>query len=107
MKLLARLLGLVLVAGGFVGLVVDGTRSLVNNALSLATIREVVEALSSQAIPRLQAVVTQNLGLWLWDPVLVDLLRVPASIAAFVLGICLLWFGQQKPPEPIGYLASR
>ena len=38
LKFLARSLGLILVAAGFVGLVIDGTRSIVNNSLSFVTL---------------------------------------------------------------------
>ncbi|MGO4706007.1 PetM family of cytochrome b6f complex subunit 7 [Microvirga sp. 2MCAF38] len=107
MKFLARLLGLVLVAGGFIGLVVDGTRSIVNNSLSFATIREVLETLSSHAVTQLQAAAGRLGYSWLWDPVLVDILRLPASIVAFLFGVALLWIGQHKPIEPFGHVASR
>ncbi len=39
------------------------------------------------------------------DPVLVNLLLVPAAVAGVVLGALLLWLGQ-KPAEPIGYPAG-
>lgn len=106
MKFLARLVGLVLVAGGFIGLVVDGTRSIVNNALSFSSVREVVETLSSQAIPQAQVAAT-GLAPWLWDPILIALMRMPASVVGFVLGVFFLWLGHQRHVEPIGYLASR
>ena len=37
-RFLARLVGLVLIATGFVGLVIDGTRSIANNAMSFTPV---------------------------------------------------------------------
>jgi hypothetical protein len=102
---LARLVGLLLVSAGFIGLVVDGTRSIVNNVLSFSSVRELVETLSPQALGNLETATIQHVHPWLWDPVLVHVLQLPASIVGFLLGVLLLWLGQ-KPLEPIGYLAS-
>ena len=41
LKFVARSLGLLLIAAGFIGLVIDGTRSIVNNAVSFAPIGKV------------------------------------------------------------------
>lgn len=106
MKFLARSLGLLLVAAGFVGLVIDGTRSIVNNAISFASLAGVINALVPGGVSGLQARVTAQLHPWLWDSLLVHVVQLPASVTAFLVGAFLLWLGQ-KPLEPIGYLAGR
>lgn len=106
MKFLARSLGLLLAAAGFIGLVIDGTRSIANDDISFKTIGDLVTALLSGGVPGLQASITQRAIPWLWDPVMVHVLQFPASVTAFVLGALLLWLGQ-KPLEPIGFLAGR
>ncbi|NIX75957.1 PetM family of cytochrome b6f complex subunit 7 [Microvirga terricola] len=106
MKFLARSLGLLLVAAGFIGLVIDGTRSIVNDAISFKTLSELVTALFPGGVPGLRASIAHPAIPWLWDPVMVHVLQFPASLTAFVLGGSLLWLGQ-KPLEPIGYLAGR
>ncbi|MBF9233822.1 PetM family of cytochrome b6f complex subunit 7 [Microvirga alba] len=106
MKFLARSLGLLLVAAGFIGLVIDGTRSIVNNDISFVSLNGLVNAVFPDGVPGLQARVAQRSIPWLWDPVLVHVLQFPASVTGFVLGALLLWLGQ-KPLEPIGYLAGR
>jgi hypothetical protein len=106
LKFLARSLGLILVAAGFVGLVIDGTRSIVNNSLSFASVASMIDALVSGGISGLQEKVTSQVHPLLWDPVLVHLVQLPASVTGFFLGAFLLWLGQ-KPLEPIGYLAGR
>jgi hypothetical protein len=106
LKFLARSLGLLLVAAGFIGLVIDGTRSIVNHAISFAPLGGVVNFLVPGGVPGLQARVAVPSYPWLWDPIFTNLLQVPASLAGFLLGALLLWLGQ-KPLEPIGYMAGR
>ncbi|WP_210497411.1 PetM family of cytochrome b6f complex subunit 7 [Microvirga antarctica] len=106
MKFLARSLGLLLVAAGFVGLVIDGTRSIVNNAISFTSVAGMINSVFPAGVTGLQAKVTAQLHPVVWDPVLVHLVQLPASVTAFFIGAFLLWLGQ-KPLEPIGYLAGR
>ena len=106
MKFLARSLGLLLVAAGFIGLVIDGTRSIVNHAISFGPLGGVVNFLVPGGVSGLQARVAVPSYPWLWDPIFTNLLQVPASLAGFLLGALLLWLGQ-KPLEPIGYMAGR
>jgi len=106
LKFLARGLGLLLVAAGFIGLVVDGTRSIVNNGLSFAPLSGVVNIVYPGGVSVLEAKIAIPSYPWLWDPVFTNLLQVPASVAGFLIGALLLWLGQ-KPLEPIGYAAGR
>ena len=64
-RFLARLIGLVLVAAGFVGIVIDGTRSVANGVLSFTPLGELAYEL------------------------------FPASVLGVVLGLVLLWLGQR------------
>jgi len=105
-KFLARGLGLLLVAAGFVGLVIDGTRSIVNNHISFTTIRSLVEMISPGALSNFQAHVAERLSPWVWDGILIPSLQLPASVTGFLVGAFLLWLGQRSM-EPIGYLAGR
>ena len=105
-RFLARFTGLLLIAAGFVGLVVDGTRSIANGALSFTPLGEVAFRLFPKSFPLIEPAVTRHVHPWLWDPIVTNLLQVPASLAGFLLGALLLWLGQ-KPLEPIGYLAGR
>jgi hypothetical protein len=106
LKFLARSLGLLLIAAGFVGLVIDGTRSIVNNAVSFASIGKVTGALLPGGMAGLEGSIAQRGYPWLWDPIATHVLQMPASLTGFLIGALLLWLGQ-KPLEPIGYLAER
>lgn len=106
MKFLARSLGLLLIAAGFIGLVIDGTRSIVNNGISFVSLSGLINTFVPGGVPSLQARMSQPSYPWLWDSVMVYLIQFPASLTGFLLGAMLLWLGQ-KPAEPIGYLAGR
>jgi len=106
LKFLARSLGLLLVAAGFVGLVIDGTRSIVNNAISFMPLSGLAGAFFQGGMTELETHMAQRSLPWLWDPVMVHLLQLPASLTGFLLGALLLWVGQRSL-EPIGYLAGR
>jgi hypothetical protein len=105
-KFLARSLGLLLIAAGFMGLVIDGTRSIVNNALSFASLGKMISAVSPGGMASLEGGIAQRGYPWLWDPIATYVLQMPASIVAFLIGALLLWLGQRSM-EPIGYLAGR
>ncbi|MGO4572580.1 PetM family of cytochrome b6f complex subunit 7 [Microvirga sp. 2TAF3] len=106
MKFLARSLGLLLVAAGFVGLVIDGTRSIVNNVISFTPLDGLINMLVPGGVPNLQMRVAQRFYPWLWDSFFAPFLQLPASVTGFLVGAFLLWLGQ-KSIEPIGYLAGR
>lgn len=105
LKILLRLVGLLLLAGGFIGFVIDGTRSIVNGLLSFGSLRDMIEALPFQSLPRLEQL-AHHVHPALWDPILVDTLKLPASVTIFILGALLLWLGQ-KTVKLIGYAVGR
>ncbi len=106
MKFLARSLGLLLVAAGFVGLVIDGTRSMVNHAVSFVSIEGAMGTLFPGAVAGLEGRLAGQAYSWLWDPFMVQVLQLPASVTGFLIGALLLWLGQ-KPMEPVGYVFDR
>ncbi|WP_414473160.1 PetM family of cytochrome b6f complex subunit 7 [Microvirga sp. M2] len=106
MKFLARSVGLLLVAAGFIGLVIDGTRSIVNHTISFVSISGAAGTLFPDGAAGFEGQVAARTYPWLWDPVVSQLLQLPASVTGFVVGVLLLWLGQ-KPLEPIGHFAGR
>lgn len=106
MKFLARSLGLLLVAAGFVGLVIDGTRSLVNHTVSFVSLEGAMATLFPGVAAGMQGSLAERTYSWLWDPYLIQALQLPASVTAFLIGALLLWIGQ-KHMEPIGYAFDR
>lgn len=105
LRFLARLLGLLLVAAGFVGLVIDGTRSIANGALTFTALGEVGYRLYGERYLQLEPAV-KRIHPFLWDSIVLNLTLAPAAVFALVLGAILLWLGRKRS-EPIGYLARR
>ncbi len=102
MRFLVRASGLLLLAAGFVGLVIDGTKSVANGHVVFTPLGELAFMLFPRQFPILEPAVTRHVHPFLWDPVLLNFFLLPAAVIGFVLGALLLWLGQ-KPPEPIGY----
>lgn len=105
-RFLVKVIGLLLVAAGFVGIVVDGTRSIANHEIVFAPLGEVLFQLFPGTFPMIEPAISRHVSPFLWDPVLLTVLLWPASIVAFVLGVLLIW-AAQKPREPVGYLTER
>ncbi|PPD46584.1 MAG: hypothetical protein CTY15_00785 [Methylocystis sp.] len=95
LRLLTRFLGLILLAGGFIALIVDGTRSIAGGRLLVTTMRKGL----SDALPvlygSLQSAVEARSAL-LWDPVLLTLMIVPVSVAFGGLGALLIIFSHKQ-----------
>ena len=105
LRFLARSAGLLLVAAAFVGLVIDATRSIANSRASFTPLGELALTLFPKSFSLLGPAVTRSVHPFLWDPVLVNLFLLPASVIGFVIGAVLLWIGQKRD-EPIGYPAE-
>ena len=105
LRFLVRSAGLLLVAAAFVGLVIDATRSIANSQASFTPLGELALTLFPKNFPLLGPAVTQSVHPFLWDPILVNLFLLPASVVGFVIGAVLLWVGQKRE-EPIGYPAE-
>ncbi|MBI1868426.1 MAG: hypothetical protein HYS06_09080 [Methylocystis sp.] len=103
--MLVRFLGLLLLAGGFAALIVDGTRSLAAGQVLVTPLSKGAAQLFPAGLPSLQAAIEQHISAFLWDPVIVTLLTAPASVALSGAGALLILFSR-KHRAPIGY-ASR
>lgn len=104
-RFLLRALGFLLLATAFVGLVLDGARSIANGALSFTSIADVALAVARERWLALQPLV-EGLHPALWSGGLEPLSRAPASVLALVVGALALRLGQ-PPRDAIGHLARR
>ncbi|PTM39988.1 PetM family of cytochrome b6f complex subunit 7 [Bosea sp. 124] len=105
-RFLLRLLGYLLVAAGFVSLVIDGARSIANSALQYTPLELALSTLVGERIKGLQPMIERGIHPLLWDPVILSLMLAPAALIAFLLGFLLLRLG--APPEPkIGIVTRR
>jgi hypothetical protein len=103
LRFFIRILGLLLLAGGFSALVVDGTRTIAGGSPVVTTLLESATQLFPQRLEAYQAWVEQRLGAWGWDPAMILLLHLPVSVTLGGLGAALILLSR-KQEEPIGYL---
>ncbi|MBN9438817.1 PetM family of cytochrome b6f complex subunit 7 [Bosea sp. (in: a-proteobacteria)] len=105
MRFLVRILGYLLVAGGFIVLLTDGARSIANSALRFTPLGETMAALLGDRFRQLQPGIERSLHPLLWDPVLVHVLLAPTALAGLALGFLLLWLGGE--PKPLIGIVTR
>jgi hypothetical protein len=100
-RFLFRAAAFLLLAAGFVALVLDGARSIAANGLAWLDAGTLAQGLAPQKIAQLQPA-AERLSPALWDPVLVTALKGPAFLYLVLIGATLLWL--TRPPAPkIGY----
>jgi hypothetical protein len=106
-RFLLRALGVLIAAGGFTALVIDGVKSLANSAPVLTSLGQIGFQLFGERYLQLQPAIERNLHPMLWDPVLLSLTQLPASAIGFVIGFFLLWCGQPPRDPGVGVLTRQ
>jgi hypothetical protein len=96
-----RLVGLLLLAGGFIFLVYDGARSIADQTVRLTRLGEFWNDIH-QASQQAFRTMVEGASPWLWNSVAKVVLDQPVWAVMGVLGILLLLLF--RPPKPlIGY----
>jgi hypothetical protein len=101
-RFLFRFVGLWLLAGAFVALIIDGTRSIAASRLILTPMAEAWYALHAASVQGLQAWMERSLPAWLWDPVAINVLSTPLWVVLAIIGIVFILIGRRRA-RPIGY----
>ncbi|HMK90258.1 MAG TPA: hypothetical protein VK446_11580 [Methylocystis sp.] len=105
LRLLVRLLGLLLLAGGFISLIVDGTASLAGGSVYVTTCGSFLQSVA----PRLNEAVRQGflarLPAAVWDGVFGVLRLTPLSLALCALGAVFVLLSHKRRAT-IGYVAQ-
>jgi len=99
-----RLIGLLLLAGGFVFLVYDGARSIADQAVRLTRLGEFWNDIH-QASQQSFHTMMDGIAPWLWTDVIKLILNQPAWAVMGVLGLLLLLIFRPRKPL-IGYSRS-
>lgn len=101
LRLLFKCLGLLLLAGAFAALVVDGTRSVAAGNAAILPLGRTASALFPNAFLAVHKLLETHAPL-LWDPIAVTILLLPAWLVLGTLGLCLLALARRPAPK-IGY----
>ena len=95
-----RLLGLVLLAAGFVFFIYDGTKSIADQTFYISKFSQTWAEIHQQSLQAVQGAVEKNVG-WLWT-VLHPVLEQPTWLVLGTIGMVLILLGRRKKPL-IGY----
>ena len=98
-RLLLRFLGLCSLATAFVTLLGDVTRSVAQARLHVTSLGETFMALAPGKLALAQAFVERRVHPFIWDPVLVDLMRLPVCLAVGAVGCLAVWLGGKPAPR--------
>jgi hypothetical protein len=88
LRFFIRMVGLIALAGAFALAVMDGARSIANDALLLTPLGAALARLAPAKFQQLPALVSK-IHPKLWDPALLDLLYIPTFIVLAVVGFAL------------------
>ncbi len=102
LRLAFRFAGFLAVAAAFTSLIIDGTRSIAGNAVSLTLLGQTASAFFPAQFPALGPAIERNIHPLLWNPVLTTLFRLPTWLVIGLFGLLLLAL-TRKPPPKIGY----
>ena len=100
-RLCFRLAGLAAIALAFALLVKDATRSIAGGELALTPLGFDAVTLFPAKFALLQPLLERNLHPFLWDPVVLTLLRLPTWLALGAFG-ALLFYAVRPRPARIG-----
>jgi hypothetical protein len=100
-RFLLRFIGLWILAGGFIFLVYDGTRSIASNAVLLTRVKDVWGNVHQASLLALQPTL-ERYAHFLWDPVMTTFLDQSVALVFIILGVILMLLGRKRKPL-IGY----
>jgi hypothetical protein len=105
-RLPLRIAGFLVIAAGFVALVIDGTRSIAGQRLITTDVSEVWRAIHSASLAQSEAWLRGGAPDWVWDPLVLTLISLPAAAVGLGLGALMMWLGRSRAPQ-IGVIGRR
>ena len=97
-----RFIGLWLLAGAFIALVVDGTRSISAGRIAVTQFGMAWDSLHPSSFDAMRSWIEANLPIWVWNPVALFVLLTPLWVALGVVGLVLALIGRKRERK-IGY----
>jgi hypothetical protein len=94
-----RFLGLCLLATAFVTVVVDVTRSVTGGKEHVTPLGEALTALAPGKVASARGFIERHVHPFVWDPILVDLMRLPVWLAFGGIGCLAIRLGRKPPPK--------
>lgn len=100
-RLFIRFIGLLLLAGAFAALVVDGTRSLAAGAPALLPLGRTASILLPTGFAKFRSIIETHAP-QIWDPVMVTIFLLPTWVVLGAIGLFFLAVTRRRAPK-IGY----
>jgi hypothetical protein len=101
-RALLRLIGVIVLAAGFILVVYDGAKSIADSRIYVYKLGQLWTDIHAASLQNVQAKVQENLPAAVWDPAITTLLDQPAWLVLGVIGIVLILLGRKRKPL-IGY----
>jgi hypothetical protein len=99
---LLRLIGVVLLAAGFILLMYDGAKSIADSRIYIYKLGQLWTDIHASSLQSFQTSVQANLPRAAWDPVLTTLLDQPSWLVLGLVGTVFILLGRKRKPL-IGY----
>ncbi len=104
-RFVLRFIGFWFLAAAFVALVYDGARAIAGSQVTFTKLGDTWNAIHSTSLQLLQPAIERHVAVWLWDPILLNILTSPTWAVFGVLGVIFILLGRRKKPL-IGYARS-
>ena len=102
MLLLLRILGVWLLLLAMVAAVIDATKSLAGGGAWVFTpLGQQWLSLNPDSLAAAKAWVETNVGPFMWDPMITEILNAPSWVVFGILGVALFWFGRKRTPAEV------
>jgi hypothetical protein len=101
-RALLRLLGVVVLAAGFILLMYDGAKSIADSRIYIYKLGQLWTDIHAASLQSAQAKVQGSLPAVVWDPIITTLLDQPSWLIFGIIGTVLVLLGRKRKPL-IGY----
>jgi len=98
-----RLVGLLILAGGFIALIYDGTKSIAGSTLVYTPLGQIWNNVHSSSLQLFEAAISRHISQFAWDSIVLNIITAPAWLVLGVIGAVLMLIGRKKKPL-IGYV---
>jgi len=99
---LLRLIGVIVLAAGFILLMYDGAKSIADSRVYIYKLGQLWTDIHVASLQSAQARVQETLPSVIWDPVITTILDQPSWLIFGIVGIVLILLGRKRKPL-IGY----
>ena len=101
-RALLRLIGVIVLAAGFILLMYDGAKSIADSRIYIYKLGQLWTDIHVASLQSAEAAVKASLPAAVWDPVVTTVLDQPAWLIFGVIGTILILLGRKRKPL-IGY----